>query len=145
MSTTALLPGTKLEAGNVVPGTELTDAVTGSPVTPWAHRQRAAQVLIFVHPSCRACASFLSRLEEEAGDDIRTTGGRLAAVAADAGGADRFVDPEDAPVVIVLDRYAAAWSSYPAHGHDFPAPSEVAATLWHLATMCPECGVSTWD
>ena len=145
MTTTALLPGTRLEAGTVVPGTELADAITGAPVTPWAHRQRAAQVLVFAHRSCDACRSFLRRLEDEAGDDIRTAGGRVAAVADDAAGAEHFIDPEQAPVVVVLDRYAAAWSSYPSEGHDFPPPSEVAATLWHLATMCPECGVSTWD
>ena len=48
------------------------------------------------------------------------------------------------PVVLVLDRYAAAWASYPAPGHRFPEPGEVVATLGHLAGMCPECGAATW-
>jgi hypothetical protein len=56
------------------------------------------------------------------------------------------VEPE-LPVVLVVDRDGAAWRSYPATGHRFPDPEEVTATLWHLATMCPECGVPTpgWE
>ena len=139
------LPGTVLTPGRVVPGAELVEASTGRAFNPWTYRQRASLVLAFVHSSCEDCAAFVRRLETDAGDDIRLAGGRVVAVLADAGGADRFIDPSEAPVLVVLDRYAAAWSSYPAQRHAFPSPSEVSATLWHLATMCPECGVSTWD
>ncbi len=141
----ALLAGTRLAPGNLVPGSELVEASTGRPVRPWAYRHRAPLVLVFVHDDCETCDAFVGALEERSGEDIRTAGGRVVAVGADTDGAARFVDPEDAPVVVILDRYAAAWSSYPSAGHEFPEPAEVAATLWHLATMCPECGVSTWD
>ena len=139
------LPGTLLAPGRVVPGAELVEAATGRSFNPWTFRQRASLILAFVHPSCEDCDAFVRRLETDAGDDIEVAGGRVVAVRADAGGAGRFVDVSEAPVVVVLDRYAAAWSSYPAKGHEFPSAAEVAASLWHLATMCPECGVSSWD
>lgn len=48
------------------------------------------------------------------------------------------------PVVLILDRYGAASSSFPAAGHRFPKAEEVAATVTHLALQSPECGVSHW-
>jgi hypothetical protein len=142
---TEALAGTVLERGRIVPGAALRDALTGREVGAWSLRGRSALVIGFVHPGCERCATFMGELEDRE-EDIRMAGGRLLAV--DDGPTARWlgVDPE-LPVVLVVDRDGAAWRSYPATGHRFPDPEEVTATLWHLATMCPECGVPTpgWE
>ena len=140
-----VLAGTALEAGKVVPGAPVELEPGGDTVRLWDFRQRAAVVLAWLHPGCDRCDEFERRLRDEAGADVHTAGGRLVFVR-DGGstGRRRFLGHAEPPVVVVIDRYGAAWRSYPAPGHEFPDPSEVGATLWHLATMCPECGVSTW-
>jgi hypothetical protein len=139
------LAGTVLERGRIVPGAALRDARTGREVGAWSLRGRSALVIAFVHAGCERCASFVGELEDRE-EEIRTAGGRLLAV--DDGSRAMWLgaDPE-LPVVLVVDRDGAAWRSYPAAGHLFPDPEEVTATLWHLATMCPECGVPTpgWE
>jgi hypothetical protein len=85
---------------------------------------------------------YARRLVEGAADDVATADGRIEVIRDPGSEARRrFLGEEDPPVLVVVDRYGAAWRSYPAPFHDFPEPPEVAATLWHLATMCPECGV----
>jgi hypothetical protein len=133
------LPGTVVEAGAVVPGTALRDLETGREIRPWSFRHRTAVVLCFLHGECRRCRDFLDSLRAEE-EEVAGAGARVVAVDGDA---PRFLQDEP-PVILVVDRYAAACRSYPAPDHEFPEPSEVVATAWHLATMCPECGVSTW-
>ena len=143
---TNLLPGTVLESGRVVPGVALVERRSGSPVKLWDHRQRASLVVSFLHAACDACERFQVALEDEAGPDLATARARAIAVRGDgSAGAARFVGPDGSPLVLVIDRYGAAWRSYPAPGHDFPDPREVAATIWHLSTMCPECGDTAWN
>ena len=143
---TNLLPGTVLEAGRVVPGIALEERRSGSPVRLWDHRQRWSLVVSFLHADCDACDRFQASLEEEAGPDLATARARAIAVRGDGSDAPaRFVGSGGPPLVLVIDRYGAAWRSYPAQGHDFPDPADVAGTLWHLATMCPECGDTAWN
>jgi hypothetical protein len=141
----SLLPGTSLEPGRVVPGVELEDR-GGPSVRVWDHRQRSALALSFLHADCAACDAFQRRLEAEAASELDVTRSRAVAVRNDGSPAlSRFLGEAEPPVLVIVDRYGAAWRSYPASGHDFPEPSEVAATLWHLATMCPECGDTAWN
>jgi hypothetical protein len=57
----------------------------------------------------------------------------------------RFLGPAgEIPLVLIVDRYGAAWSSFPSRGHAFPPPKEVVDTLRHLAFQCPECGAPAW-
>jgi hypothetical protein len=133
------LPGTVVQAGAVVPGAALHDLESGREVRPWSFRHRAAVVLCFLHRDCETCRSYLASLRDEE-DDVTQAGARLVAVDGDA---PTFLH-DGPPVILVVDRYGGAWRSYPAPDHQFPAPSELVATVWHLATMCPECGVSTW-
>lgn len=140
------LPGTVLDAGRVVPGTALRLEPGGGTLSLWDFRHRTAVVLCVLHPDCQPCDRFEAALRDRAGEDVATAGARIVGVR-DPGseGRRRLLGGSVPPVVIVVDRYGAAWQSYPAEGHHFPEPTEVAATVWHLATMCPECGVSTWD
>jgi hypothetical protein len=126
--------------GSVVPGAALTDAGTGRELSLWSLRQRSAAAVLFLHPECERCAAFEGALRRHH-DDIEEADGRIV-VTHDA--PERFLGVAEPPVILVVDRYAAAWRSLPAPGHAFPDPADVVATLWHLATMCPECGVSTW-
>lgn len=152
-----VLPGTRLEGDRVVPDVPLLDARAGSELRLGDFRHRRALVLAFLHEDCPACAAFAQALAG-AGEDLRLAGAAAYAVL----GAPRelavpvLVDPDDAlrarvldpsaglPLVLVVDRFGAAWRSFPSAGHRFPAASEVAATLWHLALMCPECGAPVW-
>lgn len=155
------LAGTLLEADQVVPGVPMTDAATGRPVRAWDFRHRRALVLAFLHADCAACEAYgrdLAAVREDlsgAGAEARavlpagTSGdgeGALPALIDETGRAvRRFLEaPEAVPLVLLIDRFGAAWRSYPSPGHDFPSTDEVVASLWHVATMCPECGVSTW-
>jgi hypothetical protein len=134
------LPGTALIEGKVVPGLALTDSGTGRELSLWSLRQRSAAVVLFLHHDCERCAAFEAALRGHT-DEIEDADGRIV-VTHDA--PERFLGSAEPPVILVVDRYAAAWRSFPAPGHAFPDPADVVATLWHLATMCPECGVSTW-
>jgi hypothetical protein len=133
------LPGTVLEEGTVVPGSALRDLETGREVLPWSFRHRTAAVLCFLHRDCDRCRVYLGSLRAVS-EDIHEAGARVVAVEGDA---PRFL-ADGPPLVLVVDRYGAAWRAYPAPGHHFPEPPDVVATVWHLAMMCPECGVSTW-
>jgi hypothetical protein len=138
------LAGTSLERGRVVPGVELEDH-GGAPIRVWDHRQRSALIISFLHAECEVCDAYQRRLEEEVAPDLATTRSRALAVRNDGSPAvRRFLGEAEPPVLVIVDRYGAAWTSYPAAGHHFPEPSELAATLWHLATMCPECGDTAW-
>jgi hypothetical protein len=134
------LPGTALEADRVVPGMPLTEASTGEARSLWSLRQRFAAIVLFLHADCQRCAVFEQELRG-LGTDVERADGRIV-VTHDTPA--RFLGDGQPPVAVVLDRYGAAFRSYPAPGHAFPPASEVVETLWHLATMCPECGVSTW-
>ncbi|HXF57165.1 MAG TPA: hypothetical protein VNO34_06275 [Actinomycetota bacterium] len=151
------LPGTRLEADRPVPDVPLLEARTGRAVSLGDFRHRQALVLAFLHEDCPACAAFAEALAG-VGEDLRLAGaGAYAVLEAscelalpvllDRGGRlrARLLDPsEEPPLVLVVDRFGAAWRSFPSAGHRFPAASEVAATLWHLALMCPECGGPVW-
>ncbi|HEX6207733.1 MAG TPA: hypothetical protein VF058_05170 [Actinomycetota bacterium] len=152
------LPGTTLARGEVLPGTPLIDAATGGEVRVWDFRGRTALVLCFLHLACEACERFAAGLAE-AESEIRLTGACAFAVLrepapsalpvfvdGDGDASRRFLGPEGAlPTILVADRYAAAWESYPVLGHDFPPASEIVGDLWHLATMCEECGIMAWE
>jgi hypothetical protein len=135
------LPGTVLEPGRVVPGAPLADARTGHDVSAWSLRGRGSMVIAFVHAGCPRCANYIGRLERRE-PDLQTADGQLLVV--EDGSLSPWLGEEgQLPLVLVVDRDGAAWRSYPASLHDFPEPAEVVATVWHLATMCPECGVPT--
>ena len=152
-----MLPGTVLEEGRVVPGVSLVEPGSGAGVALWGFRQRVALVLGFLHDRCPACRSFA---EELAGvkDDLDWAGALVRAVVSEAQELPipTLLDPErtsskrllgdeaELPVILVVDRYGAAVSSFPAPGHRFPPAGQVAATAVHLAMQCPECGVSHW-
>jgi hypothetical protein len=152
-----MLSGTVLKKGRVVPGVSFVDPSSGAEVNLWGFRQRVALVLAFLHGRCAACRAFAEDLSAVR-DDLDWADTRVHAVLPgpeelpvpvllDSGGAGtrRILgeDPE-LPVVLVVDRYGAASSSFPALGHRFPPAGEVAATAIHLAMQCPECGVSDW-
>lgn len=140
-----------------MPDVALLDVDSGERVALGSFRQRSAVVLAFLHAGCRACRAFAGDLAEVAGElgwagavarAVVPVPDRLAVpVLADLDGeaGRRLLGPDaEVPVIIVLDRYGAATDVYPAAGHDFPAPAEIAATVTHLAIQCPECGVSHW-
>jgi hypothetical protein len=57
----------------------------------------------------------------------------------------RFLGPAaKIPLVLIVDRYGAAWRSFPSRDHAFPPPQEIVDTLRHLAFQCPECGAPAW-
>lgn len=157
MEVVTTLAGTAIARGDVLPGTPLLDPSRGDEVRAWDFRGKAALVLCFLHPGCEACEAFGSDLAEEE-REVRLTGARAFAVLSevapsalpvlvdrDGRAAARFLGPgAELPTILVTDRYAAAWGSYPAPGHDVPPVSEVVGDLWHLATMCEECGIMAW-
>jgi len=154
---TEMLPGTALEKDRVVPGTAMTEASSGTEVSMWDFRQRSSVVVCFLHDRCEPCAGYAREL---AGlqDDLHEVDARAIVVLNEPEDLDlpvwidgpgrarqRFLAPDaELPVLLIVDRYGAAWRSFPARDHAFPAPAEVVATLRHLAFQCPECGVSEW-
>lgn len=154
---TEMLPGTALEKDRVVPGTPMTDASSGTEVSMWDFRQRSSVVVCFLHDRCERCAGFARELADLK-DDLHEVDARAIVVLNEPEDLDlpvwvdepgrarqRFLAPDaELPVILIVDRYAAAWGSFPSRAHAFPAPAEVVATLRHLAFQCPECGVSEW-
>ncbi|HEX6262412.1 MAG TPA: hypothetical protein VF097_06150 [Actinomycetota bacterium] len=152
------MAGTTLVRGDVLPGTPLIDAATGAEVRIWDFRGRTALVLCFLHPACEACERFAAGLAEME-SEFRLTGARAFAVLREPSpsalpvlvdghgeASRRLLGPEgELPTIVVTDRYAAAWESYPVLGHDFPPVSEIVGDLWHLATICEECGIVAWQ
>lgn len=155
MGRVTTLRGTTLTRGEVVPGTPLVDATSGKQVRAWDFRGRTALVLCFLHARCRACEIFAHELAAEE-EEIRLTAARTFAVLPVPGrsglpvlvdvegrAAERFLEG-DLPAIVMTDRYAAAWETYPVLEHAFPPVSEVVRDLWHLATTCEECGIIAW-
>jgi hypothetical protein len=154
---TEVLSGTALEKDRVVPGTPMTEASSGAEVSVWDFRQRFAVAVCFLHDRCEACADFARELADLEGD-LREVDARAIVVLSESGVLDlpvwvdgraharrRFLGPSaQLPVIVIVDRYGAAWRSFPSGGHAFPFREEVVATLRHLAFQCPECGVSEW-
>lgn len=154
MESVTTLPGTLLTRGDVLPGTALFDPTTGEEVRAWDFRGKRALVLSFLHRGCDACARFARELAG-AESEIRLAGARCFAVLPgrspsalpvlvdrEGRATQRFLGLEGMlPTIVVTDRYAAGWESYPVLGHDFPPVAEVVGDLWHLATMCEECGI----
>lgn len=152
-----VLPGTRLEVDRVVPDAPLLEARSGRAVSLGDFRHRQGLVLAFLHEDCPLCAAFAQALAG-VGEDLRLAGAAGYAVLeaprelalpvlVDRGGRLRarlLAPSEELPLVLVVDRFGAAWRSFPSAGHRFPAVSEVAATLWHLALACPECGAPVW-
>lgn len=150
----ARLPGTTLMEGERLPDVALAEAHGGAPWRPSQLRQRSALVLCFVHPQCPACERFMTGIAEP-GDGLSEFDAQVRAVMTEAapsalpvvldrdGRARRRMlgAGGELPCVIVADRYSTAVEAYPAAGHDFPAATEVFATLHHLAILCPECSV----
>lgn len=138
------LSGTVLERGQVLPGTSIRDADAGGDLRILDLRGRRALVLCFLHEDCPPCARFMESLGAAA-SDIAAAGARvIRLVPGDPTVRRHLGERGELPTVVITDRDAAAWEAYPASGHDFPPVTEVTETLWHLATMCPECGVATW-
>ena len=151
------LSGTALEEGRVVPGVTFADPLSDAEVGLWGFRQRVALVLAFLHDRCAACRAFAEdlgtvRRELDGADALpRAVLSEEEALAVpvlldpDRTGSRRLLgEVHELPVIVIVDRYGAASSSFPAAGHRFPRAEEVAATVTHLALQCPECGVSHW-
>jgi hypothetical protein len=151
------LSGTALEEGRVVPGVTFADPLSDAEVGLWGFRQRVALVLAFLHDRCAACRAFAEdlgtvRRELDEADALpRAVLSEEEALAVpvlldpDRTGSRRLLgEVHELPVIVIVDRYGAASSSFPAAGHRFPRAEEVAATVTHLALQCPECGVSHW-
>lgn len=152
------LPGTALTRGTIVPGVAFDDLARDREVRAWDFRGRTPLVLAFLHPACDPCAAYARDLAA-AGPQIEEAGGRVFAVLPEASSMaiPELVDREgrgvrgmlgpsgEVPTLVVTDRYAAAWESYPSVGHDFPPAGEIVDTVWHLATMCEECGIIAWE
>ncbi|MGH2655173.1 MAG: hypothetical protein ACRDIZ_00480 [Actinomycetota bacterium] len=151
------LSGTALEEGRVVPGVSFVDPDSHTPVSLWGFRQRVALVLAFLHERCAACRAFAEDLAtvtrdlDWAGALARAVLSEEEALAVpvlldpDRTGSRRLLgEAHELPVIVIVDRYGAASSSFPAPGHRFPRAGEVAAAATHLALQCPECGVSHW-
>ena len=151
------LSGTALEEGRVVPGVTFADPLSDAEVGLWGFRQRVALVLAFLHDRCAACRAFAEdlgtvRRELDEADALP----RAVLSEEEALAVPVLLDPDrtgsrtllgevhELPVIVIVDRYGAASSSFPAAGHRFPRAEEVAATVTHLALQCPECGVSHW-
>lgn len=152
-----MLSGTALEEGRVVPGVSFVDPVSHAAVSLWGFRQRVALVLAFLHERCAPCRAFAEDLGtvkrdlDWAGALARAVLSEEEALAVpmlldpDRTGSRRLLgEVQELPVIVIVDRYGAASSSFPAAGHRFPRAEEVAATVTHLALLCPECGVSDW-
>jgi hypothetical protein len=154
---TETLPGTALEKDRVVPGTPMTEASTGTEVSMWDFRQRFSVAACFLHDRCERCAAYVRKLADLE-DDFRVVDARAIVVLSERGVLDlpvwvdvggrarqRLLGPSaELPVILVADRYGAAWKSFPSRDHAFPPLEEVVATLRHLAFQCPECGVPEW-
>jgi hypothetical protein len=154
---TEVLPGTALEKDRVVPGTPMTEASSGAEVSMWDFRQRFSVALCFLHDRCDDCADYVRKLADLEGDLREVDAGAIVVLSEskvldlpvwiDVGGRARrrFLGPSaELPVILIVDRYGAALSSFPSRDHAFPPPAEVVASLRHLAFQCPECGVSEW-
>lgn len=143
------LAGTVLTAGQILPDVALTDAATGSVWRPSSLRQRAAQVLCFLHDDCEPCAGMLERLAERA-DDLAWMDTQVLAVLqraadlpfpvvldTDGRARARMLGGRDAgPAIVVSDRFTAAVAAYPVTEHAFPEPDEILTTLRLLACDC---------
>jgi hypothetical protein len=152
-----MLSGTALDEGRVVPAVSFVEPASGAAVSLWGFRQWVALVLAFLHERCAACRAFAEDLGTVKRDldwagalarAVLSEGEALAVpVLVDPGrtGSRRLLgEDHELPVILIVDRYGAASSSFPAAGHRFPRAEEVAATVAHLALQCPECGVSHW-
>lgn len=140
-----------------MPGTPMLDASSGAEVTMWDFRQRFSVAVCFLHDRCEVCAGYARKLADLE-DDLHEIDARAIVVLSEPGTLDlpvwvderararqRFLaTASDPPVILIVDRYGAAWRSFPSRDHAFPPPAEVVATLRHLAFQCPECGVPEW-
>jgi hypothetical protein len=154
---TEILPGTAIEKDRVVPGTPMTVASSGAEVSMWDLRQWFSVAVCFLHDRCDACAGYARKLADLE-RDLREVDARAIVVLSDSGvlplpvwvdgrgrARQRFLGPAaELPVILIVDRYGAAMTSFPSRDHAFPPPEEVLATLRHLAFQCPECGVPEW-
>jgi peroxiredoxin len=154
---TEVLPGTALEKERVVPDIPMTAAASGTEVSLSDFRQRLALAVCFLHDGCEPCARYAGEFAESI-EELRQADATAFVVLTEAASLDvpvlldtdsrarrRFLGASaELPLVLIVDRFGAASSSFPSRDHAFPAPQEVVATLWHLALECPECGVSTW-
>ncbi|MEX0658107.1 MAG: hypothetical protein WD080_03145 [Egibacteraceae bacterium] len=143
------LAGTTLAAGQMLPDVVFTDARTGRRWRPSQLRQRAAQVLCFLHDDCRPCDGVLARLDEREAD-LRWSDAEVRAVRASPtdGPFPVLLDPEGRvcrrllgpdgrrPTLIVTDRYTAVADAYPAPEHAFPEVDTVLRSLRLLACDC---------
>lgn len=146
---TDTLAGTALRAGQLLPDVAFTDARTSVDWRPSSLRQRAAQVLCFLHDGCAACTRIVDDLASRR-DDLAWTDAQVRAVLRIP--ADLpfpvLLDPHGrarerilgaggrVPTIVVADRFTAAVASYPAPAHDFPEPEEILTTLRLLACDC---------
>jgi hypothetical protein len=152
-----MLSGTMLHEGRVLPGVSFIDPNSRTQVNVWGFRQRVALVLAFLHQRCVACRAFAADLRIVK-DDLDWAGAlpRVVLPEEEELAVPALLDPgrsgtrrllgenPELPMVLVVDRYGAASSSFPSARHRFPSAEEVAATVAHLAMQCPECGVSHW-
>ena len=118
-----------------MPGAPVT-LLDGGELSAWDHRGRTALLVCFLHGSCAECNGFRGALDELE-EDLRLTRTRLVL----AEPSERFLGSSEAPVILLVDRDGAAWSSHDARGHEFPSREELSTSLWHLATTCEQCEV----
>ena len=148
------LADTALRPGQLLPDVSLTDARTGAPWRPSALRQRAAQLLCFVHDACPECEQAVADLADRQ-DDLRwmDTQARIVleqpavdepaerpfpvALDPDGRARSRILGPASlVPALVVVDRFTAVVEIHPAPDHDFPDPDEVVTALRLLACDC---------
>lgn len=146
---TRTLSGTALVHDEIVPRESFTEMPGGARRTLTDFRQRNALVVCFLHDDCEPCLKW-ARALSDVRRDIELADARVRVVARSDGqwpfpvfvdrdlrGSTRLLGGGDYPVIVLLDRYAAAWESWPARDHAFPAPEEVVGTL--VKIMCSEC------
>lgn len=143
------LTGTALAAEQLLPNVALTDARTGDEWRPGQLRQRAAQLLCFVHPDCADCHRALSELAARQ-DDLRWVGVEVRTILPrpaespfpvmldpEGQARSRILGPDGAlPTLVVADQFTAVVEAYPVADHAFPDPDEVITTLRLLACDC---------
>ncbi len=147
------LPGTTLEKERGVPGLPVVESPSGLQRKLTDFRQRNSVILCLLHSNCASCAGFLESLSGHE-EELRLSDAEVRVlldepedspfpvwVDRDNRARERLLGPGGVvPTIIVLDRYASAWEAFPARDHAFPDAGDVAATVWHLAIQCPECG-----
>lgn len=147
-----------LSVGERLPALTL-DAVAGRTVD--LRQAQHSSVVVFPHPRCGGCLTYLRRLDELS-DDLAVWGGRPVAVLIDEAEARALAQRLSFPVlldhdararhragirpdgaaVLVADRFGTVYRSDRAgRDHHFPGDQEIVNEVRFIGIQCPECGV----